>query len=106
MGSLRGGASREGKEALRALMESDPDGFRAKVRACRVEKGSNPDYQQRRAAVSQFIKSLVQKVGVLHYCEVEWFLQNKFVDKLVSDGMTVADAAAKWEAEYTRTGKQ
>ena len=87
------------KAALKQLMAEDPDGYRAKVRACRVEPGAaSVDYAQRRAAISSSVKSLTQRVGIETFSEFVWLRKSQFVARLTVDGWAPDAAAAKWDS--------
>ena len=87
------------KASLKQLMAEDPDGYRAKVRACRVEPGAaSVDYAQRRATISTSVKSLTQRVGIETFSEFVWLQKSQFVARLAADGWALDAAAAKWDS--------
>ena len=87
------------KQALADLQKSDPDGYKAKVRACRVEPRAMVDYQQRRMAVHTAVSQIRQTSGIQEFRDFTWLSKRKFVNHMVhEEDMTEDGAVAKWDS--------
>ena len=73
------------KAALVELQKTDPDGFKGKVRYCRIAPGCVVDYTQRRSAVHSVVSTLSQESGIKDYTDFKWATKSKFIAHMIGE---------------------
>ena len=90
-----------GKAALARLQEQDPEGWKAKVRGCRIVEAVGEtgvaSQTARRTAIHEMLTVLVQSLGVVEQGGAIWLKKNAFIKHQIDEeGMERPDAEALW----------